>query len=426
MVDPERGEKAFLVIDLKSFYASVECVDRGLDPMTTNLVVADPERSEGTICLAVTPAMKALGVPGRCRLFEIPRNIKYIVAPPRMKRYVDVSAEIYGIYLDYVSKDDVHVYSIDEAFIDVTPYLNLYNMTAGDLAKSIMDSIFTKTGIRATCGVGTNLYLAKIALDIMAKKAPDFIYFLDEKSYIKNLWEHRPLTDFWRIGRGTAKRLEKYGIYTMRGIAEADEDLIYKNFGIDGELLIDHAWGRETVTMKDIKSYKPESKSISSGQVLTRDYRWDEGRIIVCEMVEGLCLELLNKNLVALSISVSIGYNKKFCEDWSGGSANLPFPTNVYSVIKKEALEVYEKIVKKNCPIKRLNIFCNRIEAEETVQCSMFEHDTETEENRSVQKTVAMIKNKYGKNSILRGQDYEECATARERNLQIGGHKSGE
>ena len=278
-------EKVYLCIDLKSFYASVECVERGLDPMTTNLVVADPSRSEGTICLAVSPSMKALGVKNRCRVFEIPKSIDYIMAPPRLQKYIDYSAEIYGVYLNYISKDDIYVYSIDECFLDVTDYLKLYNKTPREMAVFLMGEITSQVGVRATCGIGTNLYLAKVALDITAKHSPDFIGELNEISYRETLWDHKPITDFWRVGRGTAKRLAKYGIYTMGDITEADEDLMYKVFGIDAELLIDHAWGLEPTTIKDIKAYKPKSNSLSRGQVLMRDYSFEEGRLIVKEMM---------------------------------------------------------------------------------------------------------------------------------------------
>ena len=284
------SEKAYLCIDLKSFYASVECVERGLDPMTTRLVVADPTRTDKTICLAVSPALKALGVKNRCRVFEIPKTIDYIMAPPRLQKYIDYSAEIYGIYLKYISKDDIYVYSIDECFMDITKYLKLYNKTPRKMAMFLMDEITREVGVRATAGIGTNLYLAKVALDITAKHAPDFIGELDEMSYRTKLWDHKPITDFWRIGPGTARRLAKYGIYTMGDITLADEDLLYKVFGIDAELLIDHAWGYEPTEIKHIKAHKPKTNSLSRGQVLMRDYKFDEGRLIVKEMMELLAL----------------------------------------------------------------------------------------------------------------------------------------
>lgn len=278
--------KTYVCIDLKSFYASVECRERGLDPLTTNLVVADPERTEKTICLAVSPSMRAMGIPGRCRVFQIPPNIEYVMAPPRMQTYIDYSADIYAIYLKYIAKEDIHVYSIDEVFMDVTDYLPMYQMTAKELSVKIMQDIYESTGITATCGIGTNLYLAKIALDITAKHVEDHIGILDEEMYRKTLWNHRPLTDFWRIGSGIMKRLTGLGIQTMREIAEADETVLYQVFGIDAELLIDHAWGRETTTMADIKAYKPKTNSISSGQVLGCDYSFEDGKLAVKEMAD--------------------------------------------------------------------------------------------------------------------------------------------
>lgn len=272
-----------MCIDLKSFYASVECAERGLDPFTTNLVVADPDREKGTICLAITPAMKALGVKNRCRVYEIPTHIDYITAPPRMQLYIEYSAAIYGIYLKYISKNDIHVYSIDESFLDVTSYMDYYGMTANEIGKMIMDAIFRETSITATCGIGTNMYLAKIALDIVAKHTPDHIGVLSEDDYCKKLWSHKPLTDFWRVGPGTAKKLAGYGVFTMGELAKMsqyNEDLLYKMFGVDAEILIDHAYGREPTKISDIKKYKPKSSSLSSGQVLLRDYRFDEAKLV--------------------------------------------------------------------------------------------------------------------------------------------------
>ena len=282
-----------LCIDLKSFYASVECVERGLDPMTANLVVADPERSDKTICLAITPAMKKLGIRNRCRVFEIPKAVPYIMAEPRMKLYIDYAAAIYNIYLNYISKEDIHVYSVDEAFLDVTSYLKLYHMTARELAKTIMQDILQQTGIQSTCGIGTNLYLAKVALDILAKHADDGIGYLDENLYREKLWQHKPLTDFWRIGPGISRKLANYGITTMESIASSNEDFLYRLFGIDAELLIDHAWGREPTTIADIKAYMPKTNCVTSGQVLMRDYEFAEGLLIVKEIADLLKLFLV-------------------------------------------------------------------------------------------------------------------------------------
>ncbi len=413
--------QAYMCIDLKSFFASVECVERGLDPMTANLVVADSERGEGTICLAVTPAMKALGVKNRCRVFEIPKNIEYIKAEPRMQKYIDYSAMIYGIYLDYICPDDIHVYSIDEVFIYAQPYLKLYNMSCRELACEIMKSIYKKTGIRATCGIGTNMYLCKIALDIEAKHAIDFIGELDEESYKERLWDHRPLTDFWRIGARTARRLAKYGITTMRDITRVDEELLYSWFGIDAELLIDHAWGRESVRMEDIKNYKTRSRSLSSGQVLMRDYTREEARIICTEMTEALCLDLVRESLVCGNVSLYILYSDG---ESDGKSARLPYRASAEHVILPAMLRLYDSIADSD-GIRRLNISFGNVSIEDGVQYSFFDDTEALEHDRTVQNTLIEIKKKYGLNSILKGINYTSASNARERNMQIGGHKSG-
>ena len=416
----------YLCIDLKSFYASVECVARGLDPMTTNLVVADPERTEKTICLAITPAMKALGVKNRCRIFEIPKHIRYITAPPRMQKYIDTAADIYAIYLKYIAKEDIHVYSIDEAFMDVTDYLELYRISARDLGQRIMDDIYRATGVRATCGVGTNLYLAKIALDITAKHSPDFIGELDEESYCKILWNHKPLTDFWRIGSGIAKRLEPYGIRTMGDIAHADENLLYHLFGIDAELLIDHAWGREPVTMADIKSYKSRTNCLSSGQVLGCDYPYDKGLLIVKEMMDLLCLDLVEKDLITKSITLHVSYSNRLNIPSAHGTATLDVETNSDVLLIPAAVSLYERIVNPSYSIHRVNITCNNVVPEEYHQYHIFVDGDELERSRKMQQAVISIKNKFGKDAILKGMNLEEGAMTRERNHQIGGHKSGE
>ena len=303
-------QQVYICIDLKSFFASVECVERGLDPMTAKLVVADPTRTEKTICLAVSPALRALGVRNRCRVFEIPPRLDYIMAQPRMALYIRYSARIYSIYLRYFSPEDIHVYSIDEVFIDVSRYLAVQRKTPRELVKTLLRDIKAETGLVATCGIGSNLYLAKIALDIISKHAPDFIGELDETSYREKLWDHRPITDFWRVSRGTSARLASLGILTMRDVANAREDVLYKTFGVDAELLIDHAYGRESVTIADIKAYKPKSESISSGQVLARDYGLDEGRIIVREMAEALAFELFARGETTDSINIILGYSQ--------------------------------------------------------------------------------------------------------------------
>jgi len=424
-------ENAYICIDLKSFYASVECVERGLDPMTTNLVVADPERSDKTICLAITPSMKAMGIKNRCRLFEIPKGIDYIIAPPRMQKYIDYSADIYEIYLRTISKEDIHIYSVDEAFLDLTSYLSTYHMTAKEIAQMLMSVILKETGIRATCGIGTNLYLAKVALDITAKHADDFISELNETTFKSELWEHMPLTDFWRIGKGTAKTLSRYGIQTMRQIAEMDETFLYELFGIDAELLIDHAWGREPVTMADIKGYRSKSNCLSSGQVLMRDYAFEEGRLIVREMMDLMCLDLVDKRLVTSSVTLYVGYSNSLHADPSRGTVKFEIPTSADRLIIPAVIALYNRTVDKNKMVRRINITCNQVldvDTNASHQLSFFDQsdDQGAEKNLKVQKAVLEIKKKYGKNSILKGMNYEASATTRERNRQIGGHKSGE
>ena len=354
-------ERIYLCIDLKSFYASVECAERHLDAMTTNLVVADMSRTEKTICLAITPAMKALGIHNRCRIFEIPPHVKYIAATPRMQLYIDYAAEIYSIYLKYISKDDIHVYSIDEVFMDVTDYLSMYGLTARELGIKIVGEIHSRLNIHATCGIGTNLYLAKVALDISAKHSPDFIGELTEESYQQTLWHHKPLTDFWRVGAGTAKKLAGYGILTMEDIAHADEDFLYHLFGIDAELLIDHAWGREPVTIADIKSYKPDTNCLSSGQVLGCDYPFEDGKLIVKEMMDLLCLDLVEKKLVTRSVTLHVGYANRLNAPSAHGTASLSDETNSDLLLIPAVISLYERIVNPLMPIKRINISCNNV-----------------------------------------------------------------
>ena len=418
----------YLCIDLKSFYASVECVERGLDPMTTNLVVADPERTEKTICLAVSPSMKALGVRNRCRVFEIPKSIDYIMAEPRMQKYIDYAARIYGIYLRYISPEDIHVYSIDEAFLDVTPYLPHYHLAPKEMAVMLMETVYREVGVRAACGIGTNLYLAKIALDITAKHAADFIGILDEESYRKTLWQHRPLTDFWRIGSGTANTLASRYIFTMEDIANADEEMLYRLFGVDAELLIDHAWGREPTTIADIKAYKPKTNSLTSGQVLMRDYTFDEARLVLREMLDGMCLDMVDKELAAGSVTIQIGYSNALEIPPAKGTASLTSHTNSDLIIIPAVMKLYDRIMERDKLIRRLNICCNNVLPDTGErQISLFEEETDAiDRNKRLQKAVISVKKKYGKNSVLKGMDLEEAATARDRNRQIGGHKSGE
>ena len=419
------GNKIYLCIDLKSFYASVECVERGWDPLTARLVVADPERSEKTICLAVSPALKQMGVPNRCRVFQIPKEIPYKMAPPRMQLYIDYAAEIYGVYLKYIAKEDIQVYSIDEAFLDVTDYLHLYQMTAVELGRKIMQDILDTTKIPAACGVGTNLYLAKVALDIMAKHETDRIAYLDEARYREKLWKHKPLTDFWRVGRGTVERLSNMGICTMEEIAHARESLLYKAFGIDAELLIDHAWGREPVTIADIKAYRPKNISFSSGQVLPRDYEYEEGVLVVKEMADLLCLDLVDQGLVTSHISLAIGYSNQKCFEPAKGSTTLRSATSSNRRLLSYVEQLYRRIVRPGAYIRRITLTYTGVMTEDYQQFDLFSDPEETEKDVKAQRAAISIKQRYGKNAILKGMNLEESATTIERNGQIGGHKSG-
>ena len=419
------GNKIYLCIDLKSFYASVECVERGWDPLTARLVVADPERSEKTICLAVSPALKQMGVPNRCRVFQIPKEIPYKMAPPRMQLYIDYAAEIYGVYLKYIAKEDIQVYSIDEAFLDVTDYLHLYQMTAVELGRKIMQDILDTTKIPAACGVGTNLYLAKVALDILAKHETDRIAYLDEARYREKLWKHKPLTDFWRVGRGTVERLSNMGICTMEEIAHARESLLYKSFGIDAELLIDHAWGREPVTIADIKAYRPKNTSLSSGQVLPRDYSYEEGILVVKEMADLLCLYLVDQGLVTSHISLVIGYSNQKCFEPAKGSTTLRSATSSNRRLLSYVEQLYRRIVRPGAYIRRITLTYTGVMTEDYQQFDLFSDPEETEKDVKAQRAVISIKQRYGRNAILKGMNLEESATTIERNGQIGGHKSG-
>ena len=394
--------------------------------MTTNLVVADPERSENTICLAVSPSMKALGVKNRCRIKDIPSHIKHIVAQPRMQLYIDYAAEIYAVFLKYIAPEDIHVYSIDESFLDVTNYLKMYGMSAKELAARIIKDVKDTVGTICTCGIGTNLYLAKIALDIKAKHAVDFIGVLDEESYRAELWEHRPITDFWQIGEGKATRLRNRGITSMHDVAMASEDLLYNMFGIDAELLIDHAWGRESTTIADIKAYRSKSKSLSSGQVLMRDYKYHEGEIIAKEMMDQLCLDMAAKKLATDSVSLYVGYSYTQGVPGAGGTAKLATETNLASMLVPAIETLYQRIVDPRCVIRRVCLSCNNVvEDIGVLQLNMFEDTTKQLRDKAIQETMLGIRAKYGKNSILKGVNFDPAATGRERNLQIGGHRSG-
>ena len=416
-------DRVYLCIDLKSFYASVECVERRIDPLKYNLVVADKSRGKGSICLAITPSLKKMGVRNRCRLFEIPKNINYIIAKPRMAKYIEYSANIYSIYLKYIDKDDIHVYSIDEAFLDVTNYLKMYKNSAYELAKIIINDIYSTTGITATAGIGTNLYLAKIALDIIAKHSKNNIGFLDVDKYKRLLWHYKPLTDFWRIGRGISKRLGKLGINDMYDIAHTSEAVLYKEFGINARFLIDHSKGIETCTIKDIKNYKSKSNSISSGQILFEDYNYKNTRIVLTEMIDNLVLELVDKNLVTEIIHFSIGYAKEDILPLKV-SKKLENATNSYKIILKEILNIYDKRINKNELIRRINISFGSLTEKKFEQLDIFNSNIDESIDTNLEKTINIIKDKYGKNSILRGVSYLDKATGRIRNNLIGGHNA--
>lgn len=497
------ANNAYIAIDLKSFYASVECVDRGLDPLDTNLVVADLTRTEKTICLAVSPSLKSCGIPGRARLFETIQKVRevnaqrkykapghsfshesyfhselikdpsaeltFITAPPRMAHYMDVSTRIYNVYLKYIAPEDIHVYSIDEVFIDATDYLKTYGLTPRELAMKMVLDVLETTSITATAGIGTNLYLCKIAMDIYAKHCePDKngvrIAELDEMSYRRILWDHRPLTDFWRVGRGISKKLEEHGMYTMGDVArcsvgrESDyynEDLLYKLFGVNAELLIDHAWGWEPTEISDIKSYRPESSSLSSGQVLQEPYEFSKAKLVLKEMADLLSLELVSKRIVTDQIVLTVGYDiESLKKSYSGAvetdrygrkipktahsSENIGRYTSSTKLICETAMKLFDRIVDKELLVRRMYIVANHIITEndaekerEYIQLNLFS-DTgkqEAEENelkkeKDMQKAILKIKSKYGKNSIIKGMNLKEGATALERNRQIGGHKA--
>ncbi len=461
------GNGSFICIDLKSFYASVECVERGLDPLTTNLVVADETRTDKTICLAVSPSLKAYGVSGRARLFEVKQRLRevkaltgetveYIIAMPRMGKYIEISSDIYEVYLKYIAPEDIHVYSIDEVFIDCSKYLKLYGMTPHELAITMMRQVLKKTGITATAGIGTNMYLAKVAMDIVAKKSPADrdgvrIAELDEQRYKELLWDHRPLTDFWQIGHGTVKRLESKGLYTMGDIARCSlgkkgefysEDLLFSLFGVNAELLIDHAWGIEPCTMADIKSYKPSSNSVGIGQVLTRPYAHGEAEIIVREMTEQLVLDLVEKGLVTDAIVLHIGYDRENTGagfkgqrtvDHYGrtvprsahGTAHLGRHMSSHKAIMEAVLQMFSQIVDENLTVRRVNVAAIRVLREEAVptQLDLFTDHTALEKEKQLQKALIRIQKRYGKNTVLRGHDFQEGATKIERNGQVGGHR---
>lgn len=419
------SKNIFFCIDLKSFYASVECVDRNLDSLNTNLVVADASKGNGAICLAISPSLKKMGIKSRCRLFEIPKNIKYIAAKPRMKRYMEISAQIYGIYLKYIAKEDIHVYSIDECFFDATKYLKLYKKSAKELAKMMIDDVYNTTGICATVGVGTNLFLAKVALDITAKKNDDHMGYLDEEKFKNEVWHHKPITDIWNISRGIAKRLEKYNAYTLYDVTQLQEEILYKEFGINAELLIDHANGIETCTIKDILSYKPKSNSFSNSQILPEDYTYNEALLILKEMVDLNCLELVDKHLVTNHIGLHVGYSKDVIKA-SGGSRKLNEFTQSCAKLMEYFIELYKQTTNKEYPIRRIGISFGNVVDEHYKTFDLFTDFEKEEKEHKIQQTILEIKKKFGKNALLKAMNLQPKATTKKRNQTIGGHNSGE
>lgn len=428
-------ERTYLCIDLKSFYASVECADRGLDPFTTNLVVADPTRSANTICLAITPALKARGVKNRCRLGDIPDGIEFTCAMPRMSRYMDVSTNIVGAYQRYVSPDDMHVYSIDESFIDATPYLRLYGLSAKAFARTLMDAAFECAGVTATAGIGPNLLMAKVALDVCAKHAPDGIGVLDDDSWKREIWFHRPITDIWGIGPGIARRLERRGVFDLAGICTLPQKSIVKEFGKNGLFLLDHAWGQEPCTISQARNYKRHGHSISNGQVLMRDYGFSEARTLIREMALASCLELTEKGLAATGVDLYVGYSASNFNHhaWSGerapflgagGSAKLPQPTDSVSQVTSALLALYEEHVSPPLAIRRVNISLEDLVEKDSVQPSLFGEQGKEAREAALAQTMVAVRERFGKNAVLAGTSLLPEANARERNLQIGGHRA--
>ena len=415
--------KYYLCIDLKTFFASVECVERGLDPFKTDLVVADISRNKGAICLAISPKMKARGIKNRCRIYDIPKNVHPIIAKPRMIKYIEYSSKVYDIYLKYVSKDDIHVYSIDEAFIDITSYLGFYKKNPLQIAQIIMKDIFDTTGITATCGIGTNMYLTKIALDIISKHTKTNIGYLNEELYKQKLWHHTPLTDFWQIGRGIEDRLHKLHIKDMYDLAHYNENKLYKEFGINAKLLIDHAWGIEPCTIKDIKNYKPKSNSISNSQILFRDYNYKEARIVLNEMIDNLVLNLVSKRLYTNRIGFYIGYSKDIIFPLSVNK-KIDYHTNSYTKIANEILTEYDYRINHEFNIRRIGISFGNLDDKTIEQLDIFNTSQKEEIEEKLEYAMYNLKNKYGKNTILRAISYTESGTQRIRNTLIGGHNA--
>ena len=415
-----------MCLDLKSFYASVECADLGVDPFTTPLVVADASRGLGAITLAISPALKQLGVKNRCRLFEIPSTIEYMAVKPRMRRYMEVSAAIYGILLDYVAPEDIHVYSIDEYFIDVTPYSRLYKKTWHELALLFKDKILEGTHIHATVGLGTNLFLAKVALDVLAKHAPQGIGMLNEELFKEKIWYHQPITDIWQIGKGIASRLHKYGVVDLHGITTVPEDRWYKEFGVNAELLIDHAWGRETCTMKEIHAYRPAKHSLSRGQILLRNYSYEECFVPLREMVESLLLELIAEKALTKYISLGVRYADRTVKG-TGGSRRLSKYTCSLEVLSQAVLEVYKETTHPHQEIRQLSVGFDDLVSREAVpwEEDLFSTSQDREEKAyQVERTVLTIKEKFGGNAILRASSLQEEGTMQFRNTLVGGHNA--
>lgn len=415
--------KAYLCIDLKTFFASVECVERKLDPFAVNLVVADPSRGKGALCLAVSPKMKEQGVHNRCRIFKIPDNISYITAMPRMNLYMQYSADIYGIYLKYISREDIHVYSIDEAFLDVSEYLQMYSVSAKELARMILQDIYTTTGITATVGIGTNLYLAKIALDITAKHAKDNMGILDEQLYRETLWHHKPVSDFWQVGRGISKRLEKYSVADMCDIAHMDERILYREFGVNAEYLIDHAWGREPTTIKEIKAYKSKSNSLSNSQILFEDYNYEEALLVLKEMVELNVQNLVESHRVTDHIGLYIGYSARNVKA-TGGSRKLSNVTNSYAYLRNAFIELYRETVNRQELVHMLSISFGNVVDEMYETYDLFTDFNALEKEKKLQLTLLNIKHKFGKNAVIKGMNLLNKATAISRNKLVGGHNA--
>ena len=416
-------KRTYFCIDMKCFYASVECAERGLNPFETPLVVADPSRGKNALCLAISPKMKALGVKNRCRLSEIPAGIKYITALPRMRLYVDYAASIYGIYLRYMDKSDIHVYSIDEAFLDVTDYLKLYKKTPEEYAKFLIDEIARELCVPATAGVGTNLYLAKIALDITAKHSPAHIGVLDEEGYCRTLWDHRPITDFWQISVGTARRLAHYGLYDMGMVAHAPEALLYKVFGVNAELLIDHAWGRESCTIADIKAYKSRSRSVSSSQILPKDYTFEQARVVMMEMTLEGCRRMMKQKVIAGGVSIFVGYSFGTIPP-TGGHAKMDSATALFSRVKEYVSRLFSEVTVPGAPIRRLGISFDGVVDEGCEGYDLFADFEKIQKEKRAERAALEIARKMGKNAILRGMDLEDGATTIERNGMIGGHRA--